>query len=1173
MLTSFTIVGVALTYLGVLFAVASYGDRMARRHGRIPGRRFIYTLSFGVYCTSWTFFGSVGLAAQSGLDFLPIYIGPILMISLGWPLLRRIIILAKKHNITSIADFIAARYGKSQMLGALVAVIAVLGTIPYISVQLKATTAALGTMLTVSGAPVGLPEQVPVFEDLALLITIVMALFTVLFGTRHIDATEHQDGLMAAVAMESIVKLAAFLVAGFFVTYGLFGGFGGLFETILDTPEIGQLFSGGINGSRWFTMAFLSMVAIILLPRQFHVAVVENDDLGHLRTARWAFPLYLIAINLFVIPIAVAGLTVFQPGTVDADTFVLALPVAADQKVISLIIFIGGLSAATAMVIVATMALSIMVCNDLVVPFILRNGLQGHGLQNMGRLLLIIRRVAIFAILALGYSFYRMVGDVAALAQTGLLSFAAIAQFAPAFFGGMVWRRASARGAMAGIICGFLLWVYTLLLPAFIDAGWLSASLLENGPFGISLLRPRVLFDLQFDPLTHGVFWSMLVNISAYVAFSYTAQPSPIERLQAESFAGPEMMTGSAPGINVWRAAISVGELKATVARYLGEERTERSFAEFAQSRDLDVDDDSEADVQQLRFAEHRLASAVGAASSRLVLALLLERHSLDAGGAMKLLDDASEAIQYNRDLLQSAIDHVRQGIAVFDKNLNLICWNQQFRILLDLPPDLGRVGAPIREVMHCVAVKTGIDEADAGNVVEDRIDKLIVTMTPFQEHIVRTGGYVEFRSNTLPDGGVVVTFADATERVEAAKALERANENLERRVMERTAELTELNTALAQAKAEAEAANLDKTRFIASASHDILQPLNAARLYTSSLTEDPPRDAKHLKLVGNVDASLEAVEDILSALLDISRLDAGAFKVERAAFRLDDLFSTMETEYAAHAKEKGIRLKVVASSATVFSDRKMVRRVVQNLLSNAIKYTPKGKVLLGARHRGGAIVVEVHDTGPGITDEQEKTIYQEFKRLATAPSSEHGLGLGLSIVDRLVKALGHELDLTSRPGKGSVFSLTLPASAAIVLSEIASPTKLRGTNDLRGMHVLCVDNEPQILDGMRTLMSGWGCVVHTAHDLASSHAVVSFGIDVILADYHLNKTNGLDLIDDLRGVIGADTPAILITADQSVEISEEAERRNVSYMRKPIKPASLRAIIAHAVVHKAAAE
>ncbi len=1173
MLTSFTIIGVALAYLGVLFAVASYGDRIARQRGRIPGRSLIYTLSFGVYCTSWTFFGSVGLSAQSGLDFLPIYIGPILMIALGWPLLRRIILLAKKHNITSIADFIAARYGKSQRLAATVAVIAVIGTIPYIALQLKATTSSLEAMLKAPQAAAGLASFTPIAVDLALVVAIVMAAFTILFGTRHIDATEHQDGLMAAVAMESLVKLGAFLIAGFFVTYSIFGGFGGILDAISERPDIAQLFTGGFDGDRWFTMTFLSMVAIILLPRQFHVAVVENSDVNDLRMARWAFPLYLIAINLFVVPIAVAGLVVFPPGMVDADTFVLALPVAADQKTISLIIFLGGLSAATAMVIVATMALSIMVCNDLIIPVILRNRLESDTHKDMGRLLLLIRRSAIFAILVLAYSYYRMVGDNAALAQTGLLSFAAIAQFAPAFFGGLFWRRATARGAMAGILCGFGVWVYTLLLPSFIDAGWLSTTLLKEGPFGLGLLRPRMLFGLQFDALTHGVIWSMVANVSAYVAFSLLSQPSPIERLQASNFTGFDIgATGQSFGL--WRTTISVGQLKSTVARYLGERRTERSFAEYAQSRSLKIpSDEEEADIRLLRFAEYQLASAVGAASSRLVLALLLERHSFNPRSAMKLLDDASAAIQYNRDLLQSAIDHVRQGIAVFDKDLNLICWNQQFRPLLDLPPDMGRVGVPIREIVHAMTTNTGLEVDSSSQQVEERIEKLIVSMAPFQEHFASTDTYIEVRSNSLPDGGIVVTFTDITDRMQAAKELERANENLERRVEERTAELTTLNSALALAKAEADAANLDKTRFIASASHDILQPLNAARLYTTSLVESQHTDEKQHKLAGNVDASLAAVEDILSALLDISRLDAGAFKVERNAFRLDELFTALETEYSAVAKEKGVELTVVKSTATVYSDRRLVRRVVQNLLSNAIKYAQQGRVLLGARHRDGVVSIEVHDTGPGLSEADKKMIFMEFKRLDSAPTTEHGLGLGLSIVDRIVKALDHKLDLKSRPGSGSVFSIDLPVTDAVALSTETPRGLQRRASDLRGMRVLCVDNEPQILDGMRSLLGGWGCVVHTASDFDGAKAAASKGVDILLADYHLDNTSGLDLIDALRDSLNRDLPAILITADQSAEIREEVENRNVAYMPKPVKPASLRAIIARAIVQRVAAE
>ncbi|NNF76488.1 MAG: response regulator [Rhizobiales bacterium] len=1177
MLNNFTIIGVALTYLGILFVVASYADTHVRRQRMAARNSFlrplIYTLSFGVYCTSWTFFGSVGLAAHSGLDFLPIYIGPILMFIFGWPIVRRVVELSKQHNITSIADFIAARYGKSQALGATVAVIAVIGTLPYISLQLKATTFSLEAMLGASSGGEQIASFLPMVNDLALPVAIAMGAFTVLFGTRHIDATEHQDGLMTAIAVESIVKLLAFLVVGLFATYSVLGGFSGMFSIMETRPEIGALFTRDLDGGRWLTLTVLSMFAILLLPRQFHVTVVENDDVRDLKTARWLFPLYLIAINLFVVPIAIAGLVTFSPGTIDADTYVLALPVNSGQTLVTVIAFLGGLSAATAMVIVATMALSIMVCNDLVVPIILRNKLRGHAHKDMGGILLRIRRISIFAILALAYSYYWMVSDSAALVQTGLISFAAIAQFAPAFFGAMIWRRATARGAMAGILAGSLMWVYTLLLPSFIDAGWFSATILTEGPYGFSLLRPRVLFGLEFDPLTHGVLWSLLTNLAAYVAFSVLWQPKPIERLQASAFASTDV-PGASPSFRLWSTAIFVGDLKETVARYLGEARTERSFAEFAQSRSVVLDNEAEADIRLLRFAEHLLASAVGAASSRLVVALLLERHSHNSRGAMKLLDDASAAIQYNRELLQSAIDHVGQGIAVFDKDLNLTCWNQQFRHLLHLPPDIGRVGVPLHEVVHTIAENTGLSEGNVDDAVSARIDKLIVSMQPYQEYIAQAGRHLDVKSDSLPDGGIVITFTDITERVEAAEELTRVNESLERRVEERTAELTNLNTALARAKADADAANLGKTSFIAAASHDILQPLNAARLFTTSLREDLPTHPRRAELVGNIDASLEAVEDILSALLDISKLDAGALKAEKAPFKIDEILKALEIEFGALARDKGLRLTVVPCSATVFSDRRLVRRILQNLLSNAIKYTPAGRVLMGCKRDGDTIRVEVYDTGPGIAPDQQQSIIKEFHRLASASGTEPGLGLGLSIVDRIAKMLGHTLALRSEAGNGSMFALSLPLTDALA---IRPPTRSQVSsigNDLRGLRVLCIDNEPKILDGMTTLLGGWGCIVGTARDAAEALRSAEGGVDVIIADYHLDdQQNGLDLIAQLRAETGTALPAVLITADQSSGLRDQAGQQDVHLMRKPLKPAALRALLVRSRVKLEAAE
>ncbi|MDH3580836.1 MAG: sodium:solute symporter, partial [Hyphomicrobiales bacterium] len=656
MIDGWIIISAALAYLGFLFAVAHYGDRQAGRKKFAAGRPVIYALSLAVYCTSWTFFGSVGLSATTGFDFLPVYIGPIIMIAAGWPLLQRIVRLSKNQNITSIADFIAARYGKSPALASIVTVIAVAGTLPYIALQLKAVSQSVTTVIGPVGMAKGSIFVNSPLGDVAFIIAVAMAIFAILFGTRHTDATEHQNGLMLAIATESVVKVLAFLLVGAYITWGMFGGLGPLIERATQDPEVRSLFAGEFHGGTWLTVTFLSMVCIILLPRQFHVAVVENNSEREIRRAAWLFPLYLIAINLFVVPIAIAGLLTFPKGTVSADLFVLALPLSAGADFVTLTAFIGGLSAATAMVIVATVALSIMISNDLVVPLLLRRGqLMASDRDDMSSLLLNIRRSAIFAILILAYVFYRMIGDSVALASIGLLSFTAIAQFAPAFFGGLLWRRATARGAIAGIVSGFAIWCYTLLLPYFINSGWISADILQHGPFGMGLLRPQMLFNLEFSPpITHGVVWSILFNIVAYITVSLLRAPEPIERLQANVFIHDEFARPQTPAFRLWRTTITVEELQRTVARYLGEERAQRSFAEYAAGRDERLSPRAEADVQILRFTEHLLASAIGTASSRLVLSLLLRRRAVGVKSALKLLDDASEAIQYNRDLLQS---------------------------------------------------------------------------------------------------------------------------------------------------------------------------------------------------------------------------------------------------------------------------------------------------------------------------------------------------------------------------------------------------------------------------------------------------------------------------------------------------------------------------------------
>ena len=1137
------------------------------REGRT--RLLIYPLSLAIYCTSWTFFGSVGFASRTGFDFLTIYIGPALLIGLCSPLLMRVVRLAKTHNITSIADFIAARYGKSQAVAATVALIAIVGTIPYIALQLKAVSSSLETILAHITPATDVTR--PLLGDIALFVAFSMATFAVLFGTRHIDATEHQDGLMLAVAAESIVKLVAFLAVGIFVTFWMFDGPLALFNEAMQRPTTAAIFSREPRIDTLVAMTLLSFVAFIMLPRQFHVAVVENNNENEIKRAVWLFPVYLVLINLFVVPIALAGLLTFPTGSIDSDMYVLALPLQSGSNLFTIVAFVGGLSAATAMVIVELVALSIMVSNDLIMPLVLqrREALISRR-ENVGSLLLTVRRIAIFAILLLAYIYYRSAGE-AQLASIGLLSFAAIAQLAPAFFGGLVWRRGTAAGAIAGMTAGFLVWAYTLLLPTLSDIGVIAERILTDGPAGLSMLRPQHLFGLDLPPLVHGVVWSLLINITCYIGFSFRRAPSPIERIQANSFV-PSDLTPISPSFRRWRSSVTVEELTTAVARYLGEDRTRAAFESFAGAQRISFEPKDEADFRLVRHAEHILASAIGGASSRLVLSLLLRKRTVSTKAALKLLDDANAAIQYNREILQTALDHVRQGIAVFDKELQLICWNCQFGEILDLPPSLIRVGVGLADIVRFNSGR-GTNPADGTEEsVRAQFEHYISGCEPFLARSA-LGVVIEVRANRMPDGGIVTTFTDITASVEAAEALERSNETLERRVRERTEELTRLNAALAHAKGEAEAANISKTKFLAAASHDILQPLNAARLYVTSLTERGGQDDR--RLVHNIDASLEAVEEILGALLDMSRLDTGALRPEFASFRVDELMRQIELEFSPLATSKGIDLIIVPCSQVVRSDRRLLRRLIQNLVSNAIKYTPEGRVLVGCRRQGSSLRIDIYDTGLGIPQSKWRDIFVEFHRLDQGAKIARGLGLGLSIVERVARVLDCPIGLESESGRGSHFTVTVPLSNEEPIELLARESARIDPSQLAGITALCVDNEPSVLDGMETLLHGWGCEVIKAADLAFALAAISESTTLpngLLVDYHLDDGNGIEAIVALRRRYG-DMPAILITADRSPVVREQAREESVQVLHKPIKPAALRALLAQWRVLRVAAE
>jgi Na+/proline symporter/signal transduction histidine kinase len=1156
MLHDWGVIAAAFGYIGFLFLVASHGDRLSpSQRGRASA--LIYPLSLAIYCTSWTFFGSVGFATRTSIDFLAIYIGPILMIGLCTPLLRRVIQLAKSQRITSIADFIAARYGKSQAVAATVALIAIVGSVPYIALQLKAAAASLETILSEDQAI----SHIPIIGDIALLVTFAMAAFAVLFGTRQTDATEHQHGLMLAVATESIVKLVAFIAAGAFVTFWMFDPHE-LIQRAMKTPEAVRAINYTPSIGNFLCMVGLSFCAIMLLPRQFHVSAVENSSDPEVSRARWLFPLYLVAINLFVIPIAIAGLVTFPFGAVDSDMYVLALPMEGKAPLLSIAVFIGGLSAATAMVIVECVALSIMVSNDIIVPLVLQRGNASREGKDFGNFLLKVRRAAIFAIMAMAYLYYHALGN-AQLAAIGLLSFAAIAQLAPAFFGGLLWRRATARGAMAGMLVGFAVWTYTLFLPSFLDTNTAGLMLLQHGPFGIAALRPQALLGADLSPLLHGVLWSLSLNLLAYVAFSLGRQPSSIELVQADLFV-PTTLAPIAPTLRRWRSTITVQDIQTTVAQYLGPDRARHSFEAFAADHNIRLEPSVPADFELLRHAEHLIASSIGAASSRLVMSLLLRKRTVSAKAALKLLDDSHAALHFNREILQTALNHVRQGIAVFDADLQLICSNRHFGEILGLSPHLVQLGIPLQEILEFMGATGPPGFGDGEALLERRLAAYTTEGEPYLERLPDRHMVVEVRANRMPGGGLVITFSDVTPSFEAAEALERANATLEKRVRDRTEELTRLNSELALAKSTAEDASNSKTRFLAAASHDILQPLNAARLYVTSLVERQS-GREDSRLVENIDDSLEAIEEILGALLDISRLDAGAMTPSISSFKIGDLMRSLEIEFAPSARAKGLELTFVPCSLPVQSDRSLLRRLLQNFISNAIKYTPRGRVLVGCRRHGQSLKICVYDTGVGIPIVKRGEIFKEFHRLEQGARIARGLGLGLSIVERLARVLNHGIAIDANPGGGSVFSVTVPTADVINhTTAVTSATPLSLT-PMSGALIVCIENDPAILDGMRTLLTAWEAEVIAVSDPeAAIEAIEAAGgrVTGLLVDYHLDRGNGVGAIRDIRRRFGENIPAILITADRSPHVRAAAREETIAVLNKPVKPASLRALI-----------
>lgn len=658
-------VATAILYLALLFALASWGDRQADRGQSVIDHPLIYTLSLAVYFTAWTFFGSVGLAQGAGIAFLPIYLGPTIVALLFPVLLARMLRIARAYGITSIADFIAARYGKSSLLGGLVTSVAMIGIVPYVSLQLKAVASSVDALFgpSVSHTLAGWGP------DTALLVTLLLALFSILFGTRHIDATEHHQGMVLAIAFESVVKLATFLAVGAFVTWGLYDGIGDLVVRLeaIGRTELLTFAGTGMTYLDWFAHTLLAALAFVALPRQFQVAVIENVDPDHVRTASWLFPLYTLVINVFVLPVAIAGVL----SGVSGDMTMVRLPLAEGFPLIAFLAFVGGLSAATAMVIVETIAISTMISNDLVMPVLLRiERLRLARRPDLTGLVLAIRRLSIFGILLAGYAFFHLVAEQFQLVSIGLISFAAVAQFAPLILFALYWREASRAGAVAGLLAGFAIWLYTLVVPAFALAGWLDPQILEAGPFDIALLRPQALFGLEgLAPVTHAVLWSLGTNLAVFVTVSLLSRRSDLERLQGMLYVDVDQAERST---RLWRGETRVAALKELLVRFLGQEATAALFAREERRRGHRLEAGDRADAELVQLAERQLARAIGAASARIVVGSVVRGEVIGPDALLEILDETSQAIEASQRLEQKSRELERLAAELREANERL---------------------------------------------------------------------------------------------------------------------------------------------------------------------------------------------------------------------------------------------------------------------------------------------------------------------------------------------------------------------------------------------------------------------------------------------------------------------------------------------------------------------
>lgn len=1135
----------AILYVLGLFWIAIWGDKENPTAKKLTHHPLVYSLSLAIYCTAWTFYGSIGEASRSGWSYLPILLGPILLYLFAFPMLRKMITVSRKQNITSIADFISSRYGKRPTTAPLVILISLLAVIPYIALQLKAIGSNFALFVNQDESSASL---------VVLVATILIGVFAMLFGTRKVEITEYRSGMMLAIGTESLFKLIAIVAVGLvaiIMTQNLnIDEFSHNVDMSVWSPE--QIFS-----FPFLMQTFMSAAAVICLPRQFHVTVVDHQNNKQSNMARWLFPLYLLIFAVIIPPIAMAGQNLFS-ADINPDTYVIQFALAFDNVPLQMLIFLGGMSATTAMIIIATFALSIMISNDVILPVMLaRASSQQQALPLYRRRILTIRRLAMAGILMLSFLYYQKMANNESLAGTGVLAFSLVLQLMPAVLGGLYWKRAHAYGVYTGLTFGFLCWVLLMMLPLTGGIDW-----------GLDNIQSRS------ELISYGAFISLMANIFGYVMGSLLSSERLIDRIQATAFVSPT--TELEKGFFKPKSKATNSDFFVLLETFLGKQKSQHVLVNYEQDYNQSIPPNSPPNHLFVDYCERILGGVLGGSSARTIINSILVDKQIKVEEMVTYLDETTQAIQFSQNLLFVSMDNLDQGISVVDKELRIVAWNKTYLSLYPYPEGLLTVGLPVEDLIRFNAERGECGVGDIEGLVIKRLEHLRKGTAHRFLRRRASGRVIEMVGNPLPDGGFVTSFTDVTEHIESQQALKEANIDLEKRVEARTEEVQGVNNELMQeierrnqaekalisAKAEAEQANASKTEFLALASHDILQPLNAAKLYMGIL-QSTKLSYNTNQVVEKLFDSLESTEALISTLLEIARLDQGAIQPKLIDGNLQDILAPIVSEFGVIAESKNIRLTTHLRPLRVHTDPIYLRRIIQNFVSNAVKYTQKGRVLLSVRPRKGLVYLQVWDTGVGIPEAEQLKIFDDFYRWEN--TQESGMGLGLGLVRRMQKQLGLATEIHSTPGKGSCFSIGIPLAQSDVIANIPTPQTIREPQEKRAhCYVWCIDNELNNLTAMNTLLSHWQCNCFTFN--CFEDALQAEGeAELLLVDYHLDDNqDGVSLIKALRKRAGREIPAVLITALRDPKLVETCKQQHITYMAKPAKPAKLRALVQH---------